>query len=151
MYNLNSSKPVVEAKSIIQGPEREDSNELYMGKETLLLVDDEDMILGVGSEMLKELGYVVLIARSGKGAVETYRINQGKINMVILDMIMPGMGGGETYDRIKEINPNIKVLLTSGYGIYGEATEILGRGCTGFIQKPFDLKMLSQKLREILD
>ena len=151
MDNLNSSQPVVEAKSTIQGPEREDSDEFYMGKETLLLVDDENMILGVGSEMLKELGYVVLIARNGKEAVEIYRTNQGKINMVILDMIMPGMGGGETYDKIKEINPNIKVLLTSGYDIDGEATEILGRGCTGFIQKPFDMKMLSQKLREILD
>ncbi len=151
MDNLNSSQPVVEAKSTIQGPEREDSYEFYMGKETLLLVDDENMILGVGSEMLKELGYVVLIARNGKEAVEIYRTNQGKINMVILDMIMPGMGGGETYDKIKEINPNIKVLLTSGYDIDGEATEILGRGCTGFIQKPFDMKMLSQKLREILD
>ena len=121
MDNLNSSQPVVEAKSTIQGPEREDSDEFYMGKETLLLVDDENMILGVGSEMLKELGYVVLIARNGKEAVEIYRTNQGKINMVILDMIMPGMGGGETYDKIKEINPNIKVFLTSGYDIYGES------------------------------
>jgi len=61
------------------------------------------------------------------------------------------MGGGETYDKLKEINPNIKVLLASGYSIAGEATEILDRGCSGFIQKPFTMKDLSQKIRGILD
>lgn len=71
--------------------------------------------------------------------------------MVILDMIMPHMGGGETYDRVKEINRNVKVLLSSGYSIDGEATEILNRGCNGFIQKPFNIKELSLKIREILD
>jgi len=71
--------------------------------------------------------------------------------MVILDMIMPGMGGGETYDCLKEINPDIRVLLSSGYSINGQANEILERGCDGFIQKPFSMKDLSQKLREILD
>jgi CheY-like chemotaxis protein len=66
-------------------------------------------------------------------------------------MIMPGMGGGETYDRLKEADPDIKVLLSSGYSINGEAGEILDRGCDGFIQKPFNIKELSRKLREILD
>ncbi len=66
-------------------------------------------------------------------------------------MIMPVIGGGEAYDRMKEINPNIKVLLSSGYSINGQATEILERGCNGFIQKPFTMKELSKKIREILD
>jgi CheY-like chemotaxis protein len=66
-------------------------------------------------------------------------------------MVMPGIGGGETYDRIKKINPNINVLLSSGYSAEGEAKEILERGCNGFIQKPFSMKELSHKLREILD
>jgi CheY-like chemotaxis protein len=66
-------------------------------------------------------------------------------------MIMPGIGGGEAYDRMKEINPDIKVLLSSGYSIDGQATEIMERGCNGFIQKPFNLKELSQELRKILD
>jgi DNA-binding NtrC family response regulator len=61
------------------------------------------------------------------------------------------MGGGETYDRMKEINPGIKVLLSSGYSINGQATEILKRGCDGFIQKPFNMKQLSRAIREILD
>ena len=66
-------------------------------------------------------------------------------------MIMPDANGGETYDRLKEINPEIKVLLSSGYSIVGQATEILNRGCNGFIQKPINMKDLSQKLRDILD
>ena len=71
--------------------------------------------------------------------------------LVILDMIMPDMGGGETYDKLKEINPDIKVLLSSGYSINGQANEILNRGCNGFIQKPFNMVDLSQKIRKILD
>jgi len=66
-------------------------------------------------------------------------------------MVMPEMGGGETYDRLKELNPDIKVLLASGYSIDGQAKEILGRGCNGFIQKPFNMEKLSRKIREILD
>ena len=71
--------------------------------------------------------------------------------MLLLGMVMPVMGGGETYDRMKEIDPDIKVLLSSGYSINGQVTEILDRGCNGFIQKPFKMKELSQELREILD
>ncbi|MBW1753839.1 MAG: response regulator, partial [Deltaproteobacteria bacterium] len=76
---------------------------------------------------------------------------QQEIDLIILDMIMPNMAGSKTFDQLKEINPNIKVLLSSGYSIDGLATEILERGCNGFIQKPFNIKSLSQKLREILD
>jgi two-component system cell cycle sensor histidine kinase/response regulator CckA len=73
------------------------------------------------------------------------------ILLVLLDIVMPKMGGGEVFDRLKEINPNIKVLLSSGYSIDGEATKILERGCSGFIQKPFDIKQLSKSIRAILD
>ena len=66
-------------------------------------------------------------------------------------MIMPHMGGGETYDKLKDINPGIKTLLSSGYSIDGEASEIIHRGCNGFIQKPFNLNRLSQKIRETID
>ena len=72
-------------------------------------------------------------------------------DMVLLDMIMPEIDGGEAYDRMKKINPDIKVLLSSGYSIDGQATEILKRGCNGFIQKPFSIKKLSRELRKILE
>jgi CheY-like chemotaxis protein len=101
--------------------------------------------------MLKALGYKVLLAKSGKEAIELYNEKRDNIDMLLLDMIMPDMGGGETYDRMKEINPDIKILLSSGYSIDGQATEILKRGCDGFIQKPFDMQGLSQRIRKILD
>jgi CheY-like chemotaxis protein len=120
------------------------------GTGTILLVDDEDMVIGVGEQMLKTLGYEVLLARSGREAIEIYTDNQEKVDMVILDMIMPGMGGGEACDRMKEISPDIKVLLSSGYSMDGQAAEILKRGCNGFIQKPFSVNELSEKIGEIL-
>ena len=97
------------------------------------------------------MGYKVLIARSGKEAVEIYEKNKERIDIVLLDMIMPDKSGSDTYDKMKKIDPDIKVLLSSGYSINGQATEIMDRGCNGFIQKPFKMKELSQKLREILD
>ena len=108
------------------------------------------MIIDVGREILKTLGYQVLLARGGKEAIEVYKANKDRIDIVILDMIMPDMGGGETYDLLKEINPQIKVLLSSGYSLEGQAQEIMERGCNGFIQKPFDVKQLSAKMRKIL-
>jgi CheY-like chemotaxis protein len=100
--------------------------------------------------MVEHLGYVALRAKGGREAVETYGTNKNKIDLVILDMIMPDMGGGEAFDRMKEMNPSVKVLLSSGYSIDGQAREILGRGCDSFIQKPFDMKQLSSKIRELL-
>jgi PAS domain S-box-containing protein len=143
IYLPASEKEVIEDKML--------SDEVLKGTETILLVDDEEMVADAGGQLLEEIGYSVLIARSGKEAIEIYEKNRDQIGLVILDMIMPVMGGGETYDRLKEANPDIKVLLSSGYSINGEASEILDRGCSGFIQKPFNVKELSQKIRGILD
>jgi CheY-like chemotaxis protein len=121
------------------------------GQETVLLIDDEEMIIDVGRGLLSELGYTVMAARSGPEALEVYRQNSSRIDIVIMDMIMPGLGGGETFDRLKRINPNVKVLLCSGYSVNGQASKIMERGCDGFIQKPFTLKQLSAKIREVLD
>jgi len=131
--------------------EKELSGEFVEGRDTVFLVDDEELVLDAGEQMLRRLGYEVLVASSGQEALALYEKNHPKIDMVLLDMVMPGMGGGETYDRMREIDPMVKVLLSSGYSIDGEATEILERGCDGFIQKPFDLIALSQEIREILD
>ncbi len=139
------------AKHIAQRAESERRSEILRGTETVLLVDDEEMIIAVGQQILESMGYTVFLAKSGREAVETYKKNKGKIDMVLLDMIMPEMGGSETYERLKEINPDIKVLLSSGYSINGQAKTILAKGCDDVIQKPFGMKNLSQKLREILD
>jgi CheY-like chemotaxis protein len=127
------------------------ADEVLRGTETILLVDDEKEVLDVGGKILKEMGYRVFLARSGNEAVKIYRKQRDEISLVILDMIMPEMGGGETYDKMKEDNPKVKVLLSSGYSIDGQAAEILERGCNGFIQKPFTVKELSREVREILD
>jgi two-component system cell cycle sensor histidine kinase/response regulator CckA len=125
--------------------------EILKGTEAILLIDDEKNILEVGEKILRALGYTAYLAESGEKAIDLYRLNKDKIDLVILDMIMPQKGGGETFDALKAINPEIKVLLSSGYSINGQATEIIKRGCSGFIQKPFTLRELSQKIREILN
>ena len=124
---------------------------LVKGTGTILLVDDEEEVLKVGKKFLKAMGYQVLTARDGKEAIEVHQKHKQSIDLVLLDIIMPYMKGGEVFDRLKEINPNVKVLLSSGYSIDGEATKILERGGKGFIQKPFDIKQLSQSIRVILD
>jgi len=137
-----------------EGQKQRQANEQFEvagGTETILLVDDEDMIINIGKEYLKKMGYKVLIARNSNDAIELYKTYMEEIHMVILDMIMPGVGGGELYDWIKEINPRAKVLLSSGYSIDGQAEEIISRGCDGFIQKPFNMKELSESIRAILD
>jgi len=126
------------------------NDQIINGRGAILLVDDEEIVLDVSINMLKELGYTVLKAKGGREAVKIYKENKDKITMVLLDIIMPDMSGGQVYDRIKEINPDIKVLLSSGYNIEGQATEILERGCNGFIQKPFNMKELS-RISKILD
>jgi CheY-like chemotaxis protein len=110
-----------------------------------------NFFLEIGKDMLERLGYKVVVAESGQKALDIYEKDQHAIDMVILDIIMPDMSGSETYDRLKEINPAIKTLLSSGYSINGKAQAILNSGCQGFIQKPFNLTNLSQKIRKILD
>jgi len=128
----------------------EPAAEIIRGSGTILLVDDEEMVLSVGARMLEKMGYTVLRAQSGSEAIAIYKENTAQIDLVILDVIMPDIGGGQAYDKIKEINASAKVLLSSGYSIDGQATEIINRGCDGFIQKPFNASRLYEKLTEIL-
>ena len=143
IYLPSSEKEVVEGKDL--------EEDIVKGTETVLLVDDEPMILDVGTQLLNRLGYKVMAARSGREALDIYERNKDTVSLVILDMIMPDMSGGETYDELKKINPSIKVLLASGYSINGQAQAILDRGCDAFIQKPFNLQELSRKARAVLD
>ncbi|MHB8828427.1 MAG: ATP-binding protein [Syntrophales bacterium] len=126
------------------------TEKLLGGAETILVVDDERMILETNCELLKSLGYRVFPAGSGQEALSVYMEKNSEIDLVILDMIMPGISGGETFDRLSRINSDVKVLLSSGYSINSEAKNIIERGCQGFIQKPFRFEELSRKVREIL-
>jgi two-component system, cell cycle sensor histidine kinase and response regulator CckA len=130
---------------------KEVPRKLYKGSQTILLVDDETMIIDVGKQILRKMGYDVHTADSGKEAVEIIKECRHRVDLVILDMIMPGMSGKETFDRIKTICPKMKILLSSGYSIDGQASEIMACGCDGFIQKPFGIEQLSHALRDILN
>ncbi len=140
---MRPEKRPVKEKKISTSPQK--------GSETILLVDDQDMILDTCGEVLRTLGYTVIPAKSGNEALEIYTRAKEAVDLVILDMVMPGLSGSATYDKLKETHQQVKVLLASGYSIDGQASQILERGCNGFIQKPFDIQTLSQKIREILE
>ncbi len=131
--------PLTEAENLIEG------------SETILLVDDEETIIKIGKLMLKSMGYNVLCARGGRAAIDIFEKHFNSIDMVILDIIMPDMDGGKVFDLLKKIRPGVKVLLSSGYRIDGQAASILDRGCDGFIQKPFNIKQLSREIQKILN
>jgi DNA-binding NtrC family response regulator len=119
-------------------------------KVTILLVDDEPVILEVGTKMLMKLGYNALGAENGLEASQIFRDNQDVIGLVILDMKLPDETGSDTCKRLKEINPNVRVLHTSGFGI-ALGVESLDCGCTDFLQKPFKFEDLSGKLKNLLE
>ena len=125
-------------------------SELLKGSETVLLVDDEEMVINAEEEMLKVLGYDVLMARSGFEAAEIYRERQRDIALVVLDMIMPGIGGIQTLDLLRGIDPDIKVMIASGFSDDDEVKSLMKLGCKGFLLKPFNIERLSHKLREAL-
>ena len=123
---------------------------LHKGAGTVLLVDDEEMIVAVGSQMLRRLGFDVLAAAGGREALQICKRHHARISLVILDLIMPDLGGAETCTLLKADYPAIKVLLSSGYGLNGNSGDIVKSGCDGFIQKPFDLSALSRKINDVL-
>ncbi|MEN6624567.1 MAG: response regulator, partial [Smithella sp.] len=128
-----------------------DSKTLISGNETILLVDDETTIIDVCNEMLSNLGYNILTAGNGHDALELYKKNKDKIDLVILDMIMPGFSGSETFYSLKSINPEVQVMLSTGYIISEQIKTLMSQGCRGFIQKPFRMEELSEKIREVLE
>ena len=119
-------------------------------KKTILWVDDEEIALEVWSQMLQKLGYSVLQARYGYEALEIFKKRKNKISLVILDMRMPGMNGVEVYDRLKKIQPQVKIILVSGYIEQYVLDEFSQRNFNGYIEKPFKLKELSEKIEEVL-
>jgi DNA-binding NtrC family response regulator len=120
------------------------------GSGTILVVDDEDYILKANKAILTELGYDVLLANGGMEAMAVFDQNKDRIALLILDLIMPDVGGETVFDHVKSVRPDVRVILSSGYSIEGQAESILNKGCNGFIQKPYTLNQLSQKIKETL-
>ena len=121
------------------------------GGETILLVDDEVFVLDACSLMLTRMGHDVLTASSGAEALQLLREHRGAIDLVVLDMVMPQMSGGETFDQLRSINPNLKVILSSGYNLDDAAVEIMKRGCNAFLPKPYDVSEVARVIRETLE
>lgn len=116
----------------------------------ILLVDDEEIVLNVGARMLEKIGYSVFKAENGKAAVNIFKENRKQICLVILDLAMPEMDGEAAFELLKEIQPEAKVLISSGGSLPDQVGDQLKYGCSGFIQKPFNLSNLSRKVEEII-
>jgi two-component system cell cycle sensor histidine kinase/response regulator CckA len=142
--------PAIASATLI-GEELPPAPEIHQGQETILLVDDEEIIRELGVDILEDRGYRVFSASDGREAVRIYRNRVREIDLVILDVMMPGIGGKETCLQLRAINPHVKVLLSSGYSTNGEVGEILKQGVSGFVQKPYREEELAAKVREVLD
>ena len=116
----------------------------------ILFADDDAICLDVGVKILQKLGYIVLEARDGREAIEVFLNNQSEVDLVILDMKMP-YNGGAAFSQLKKISANVKVLIASGYAKDQQLKEMMEKGCSGFIQKPFSIKSLSQKILNVLN
>jgi len=116
----------------------------------ILFADDDAICLDVGVKILQKLGYKVLDARDGREAIEVFLNNQSEVNLVILDMKMP-YNGGNAFLQLKKINADVKVLIASGYAKDQQIKEMMEKGCSGFIQKPFSIKSLSHKILNALN
>jgi len=114
------------------------------------LAEDDDLVRDVTKRILKRAGYKVLIAANGKDALNLYAKKRDKISLVILDLIMPEMRGKECLEKLREIDPDAKILITSGYYTTEIAREITESGAAGFILKPYDFKQMLTKVREVL-
>ncbi|MBN2515970.1 MAG: response regulator [Deltaproteobacteria bacterium] len=123
---------------------------LHGNRETVLLVDDEENILEIGRDVLEQFGYMTLTAESGEKALEIYEREGDRIDVVILDLGMPGMGGHKCLKRLLEINPEVKVIVASGYSDNGSVKETLDAGAVGFIGKPYKLSDMLDNIKEVL-
>jgi len=125
--------------------------EIAMGEGTILIIEDEETLVGLFREILERLGYRALLARTGKEAVELAETFDGQIDLALLDIKLPDMDGGRVYPLIMEARPDLKVIVCSGYSIHGPAQAILDAGAEGFIQKPFLIAPFAEKLKEVLE
>ena len=125
--------------------------ERTMGEGTILVIEDEEPLVGLFREILERLGYRALLARTGKEAVELAKTFDGQIDLALLDIKLPDMEGGRVYPLIMKARPDLKVIVCSGYSIHGPAQDILDAGAEGFIQKPFSIAPFAEKMKEVLE
>jgi len=142
--------PVIEADGHLEKSYAVET-ELRGGDETILLVDDEESLRSMGKEILERFGYRVMTVPDGETALETYREKKGRIDLVILDLVMPGMGGTHCMEELLRMHPGLKVIIASGYAVNGRTKEALDAGAEGFIRKPYELGQMLGVVRKVLD
>jgi signal transduction histidine kinase len=125
-------------------------HEIPRGNGRILLVDDEEIVRNVASEMIQMLGYSVIVSSDGRDALEYYKGHFREIDLVVLDIVMPRLGGFDCFMGMKAVNPAIKAFAFSGYVINDEVNKMLKQGALGFVQKPFDVKSFSKAIQEAL-
>lgn len=122
-----------------------------MGLETILLVEDESMVSDVIRRILERTGYTVLSVANGREALNLYEKERDSISLVILDLIMPRMGGIQCLEKLREIDPKAKILVTTGRSTNGVRKAAIEAGAKGFVYKPFTMKQMLTAVREVLD
>jgi DNA-binding NtrC family response regulator len=138
------------ARNAVVKAEDNRSSPLITGAARILLVDDEEALRKATACMLTDLGHKVTACSDGERAIAYYKESWRETDLVLLDMVMPKLGGRDTFGAMKKINPDVHAILLSGYSIEGEAQTILDEGVMGFIGKPFGLHELSEKVAQVL-
>jgi len=134
---------------ILNGKLKEE--ESHIGSGLILIVDDEEIIREIGREILESCGYSVIIARNGREGIDLYSENRDKVKAVLLDMAMPKMSGLEAFVKLKEINPDLKILISSGFKQDKRVKEVMSLGADAFIQKPYTYEKLIKEFSEIVE
>jgi len=127
-----------------------DSGHTTDAKKTLLLVDDERTILNMMNEFCRESGYEVMMAVSGKEALDIYQNHKDDIDLVLLDMILPGMGGFEIFQQLQAIDPKVNVVISTGFCFDGEIKEMMQKGCKGCLYKPYGFEEFLSKIESVM-
>ncbi len=142
--------PVAETETSELQPE-EEIMDISFGNETILIVDDEENLRKIGKEILNKFGYKAFTASSGEAALKTYRKRKNEIDLIIMDLIMPGMGGKKCLGKIIKIDPDAKIIIASGYSDDEHTKEIFTLGARGFLRKPYDVSQLLKVIRDALN
>ena len=121
------------------------------GTETVLLVDDEEFVRELGARILTKHGYTVLQAVNGREGLDLFKKERSQISLVVLDLIMPEMGGTECLKELLKIDPKVKILIASGFSADASVKETIQMGAKGFVNKPFRVKELLRDVRKVLD
>jgi two-component system cell cycle sensor histidine kinase/response regulator CckA len=129
-------------------------------KATIMIVDDQEMVRSLVADLLTDLNYTVITAKDGREAVDTYRGLMDEaheqeriehpVDLVILDMVLPNCDGKETFERLREMNPGVRVIISSGYDVDDRVQELRNRGAVGFLQKPYHIETLLNLVRKVL-